>query len=79
MDIYKRKEPKLSQDNNLDCKVVLYPTEPFKKRGKNIMFDKFFTSLELGRKILKYRITIVRTIRKNKKELPPEFVTAKRK
>ena len=54
--------------------------EPFKKSGRNnITCDNFFTSLDLGRKLLKERLTLVGTIRKNRKELPPEFVTAKKK
>ena len=79
IDIYKGKEPQKLQNSNLGCKVVMHFTEPFKKSGRNITYDNFFTSLELGRKLLKDRFTLVGTIRKNWKEPPPGFVTAKKR
>ena len=79
MDIYKGKEPNEPQNSNLGCKVVMNLAEPFKKSGRNITCDNFFTSLDLGRKLLKERLTLVETIRKNRQELPPEFVTAKKR
>jgi len=79
MDVYKGKEVHEPRNKNLGCKVVMHLTEPFKKSGRNITCDNFFTSLELGRKLLKERLTLVGTIRKNRKELPPELVTAKKR
>ena len=37
----------------------------------------FFTSLSLARDLLQKKLTLVRTIRKNKPELPPKFTLAK--
>ena len=52
---------------------------PFKKRDRNITYDNFFTSLKLGRKLLKDRLTLVGMTQKNKKEPPPGFITAKKR
>ena len=79
IDIYKGKEPQTLQNSNLGCKVVMHLAQPFKKSGRNITYGNFFTSLELGRKLLKNRLTLVGTIQKNRKEPPPGFVTAKKK
>ena len=79
IDIYKGKEPQKLQNINLGCKVVMHLPEPFKKSSRNITYDNFFTSLELGRKLLKDRLTLVGTIQKNRKEPPPGFVTAKKR
>ena len=62
IDIYKGKEPQKLQNSNLGCKIVIHFPKPFKKSGRNITYDNFFTSLELGRKLLKDRRTLVGTI-----------------
>ena len=49
----------------------------FLKNERNITCDNFFTNLELGRKLLMQNFTIVGTIRKNRTELPAEFVSTK--
>lgn len=46
-------------------------------KGHNITTDNFFTSHQLGQKLLEKQITLVGTIRKNRPELPPEFVNIK--
>ena len=48
-----RKRTTNPQNNNLGCKVVMHLAEPFKKSGRNITCHNFFTSLELGRKLLR--------------------------
>lgn len=42
--------------------------------GRNVITDNFFTDLELGRQLLDRRMTLVGTLRKNKPEIPPEFL-----
>ena len=79
IDIYKGKKPQKLQNSDLGCKVVMHFPEPFKKRDRNITYDNFFTSLKLGRKLLKDRLTLVGMTQKNRKEPPPGFVTAKKR
>ena len=72
-----RREIGEPRETNLGSKVVLKLLELFQKSGRNITSNNFFTNLELGRKLLMQNFTIVATIRKNRKELPAEFVSTK--
>ncbi|KAJ8406628.1 hypothetical protein AAFF_G00302020 [Aldrovandia affinis] len=49
-------------------RVVLDMTQGL--RGHNITCDNFFTSYSLGQELLKRKLTMVGTVRKNKPELP---------
>ncbi|XP_047219543.1 piggyBac transposable element-derived protein 1-like [Girardinichthys multiradiatus] len=56
-------------------RVVLDVTEGL--RGHNVTCDNFFTSYEFGQQLLKRKITMVGTVRKNKPELPPALLVSK--
>lgn len=45
-------------------------------RGCNVTWDNFFTSYELAQRLLKRKITVVGTVRKNKPNLQPALLTA---
>ena len=77
MDVYKGREIGEPRETNLSSKLVLKLSEPVKKIERNITCNNFFTNLELGRKLLMQNFTIVGTIRKNRTELPAEFVSTK--
>ena len=62
MDVYKEREIGEPRETNLDSKLALKLSESFKKSGRNITCDNFFTNLELGRKLLMQNLTIVGTI-----------------
>ena len=78
MDVYKGREISEPREINLGSKLVLKLLEPFKKSGRNITCNNFFTNMQLGR-FLMQNLTIVGTIRKNRIELPAEFVSTKDK
>ena len=79
MEIYARKQPegpyKLS---NSPADVVKRLIQPISHTGRNVTFNNWYTSVTLAEELLKeHKITIVETIRKNKREIPPEFINTK--
>ena len=55
---------------DLVCRLA----KPFFGTRRNITMDNFFTSIPLAEFLLSQNLTILGTLRKNKKEIPPEFV-----
>lgn len=51
--------------------VVLKLAEPFTGKGRNVSTDNFFTSLKLARILLTKKTSLVGTVNKKKRELPP--------
>ena len=79
MEIYAGKHPEgpYNLSNSL-ADVVKRLIQPISLTGRNVTFDNWFTSVTLAEEILKqHKITIVGTIRKNKGEIHPEFISTK--
>ncbi|KAH1022258.1 hypothetical protein HUJ04_011682 [Dendroctonus ponderosae] len=71
---------------NLEIYVGEQPDGPYRKstlpnaiveRLVNVTFDNWFTSVTLVQSLLKKKLPVVGTIRKNKRNLPLEFLTHK--
>ena len=79
MEIYAGKQPEGSYKlSNSPADIVKRLIQPISHRGRNVTFDNWFTSVTLAEEILKeHKITIFGTIRKNKREIPPEFISTK--
>ncbi|XP_051915601.1 piggyBac transposable element-derived protein 4-like [Hippocampus zosterae] len=75
MQIYTGKSASGMAERNQGMRVVLDLTEGL--RGHNITCDNFFTSYALGQELLKRKLTMVGTVRKNKPELPPALIDTK--
>ena len=47
--------------------------EPYHNTGQNVSTDNYFTSLKTAKNLLQHNITMVGTLRKNKREIPLEL------
>lgn len=64
--------------DNSQMSLVQRLVQPISGTGRNLTFDNFFTSFPLIKTLLvSHRLTVVGTVRKNKRELPLEFVSTK--
>ncbi|XP_030757812.1 piggyBac transposable element-derived protein 1-like [Sitophilus oryzae] len=80
MEIYAGKQPEgpFCIDNSPAC-VVKRMCEPIWNSGRNLTCDNWFTSVPLAEDLKKNEITLVGTIRKNKREIPEIFVATKQR
>lgn len=78
LEIYPGNQPDgpYSQSNSPD-NVVKRMVRPIEKSGKNITADNWFSSVPLAMDLLKDKITFVGTLRKNKRQIPKDFVIVK--
>ncbi len=75
MQVYTSKSSGEAPEKNQGTRVVLDMAEGL--HGHNITCDNFFTSYALGEELLKRKVTMLGTVRKNKPELPPELLAVK--
>ena len=67
------KEKKLGKP----LQAVIRLAHPLYNSNRNITCDNWFTSVELVENLLKHNLTCVGTLKKNKREIPPEFLPTK--
>ncbi|XP_035225524.1 uncharacterized protein LOC118198042, partial [Stegodyphus dumicola] len=78
MEIYAGKQPDGPfQVENGASKDVKRLIRPLYKSGRNLTVYNWYMGYELSQDLLKKKITIVGTMRKNKREMPPEFLAKK--
>ncbi|GBP45216.1 PiggyBac transposable element-derived protein 4 [Eumeta japonica] len=75
MEVYVGKQPNgPNQVDNSGLALVLRLSENIYNTGRNITCDNFFTSIPLIDKLeSQHKLTVIGTIRKNKRELPKHF------
>ena len=66
MQVYTGKNPAVVREVNQRARVVKDLVKEIEHSGRNITCDNFFTSIPLARDLLKKKLTLVGTIRKNK-------------
>lgn len=72
LQVYTGKRNGGAPEKNQGMRVVLDMTQGLS--GHNITCDNFFTSHQLGQELLKRKLTMVGTVRKNRSELPPQLL-----
>ena len=60
-------------------RVVEELSQPYHGSGRNITCDNFFTSVPIAKSMLEKNLTLVGTIRANKRELPPQFLKSRQR
>lgn len=64
-------------DQSLSENIVLTLAEPFLDKGRNIITDNFFTSVSLAKKLKMRNTSLVGTVNRSRREIPPEIKNAK--
>ncbi|KAG7470514.1 hypothetical protein MATL_G00114660 [Megalops atlanticus] len=75
LQVYTGKPADGRPEKNQGMRVVLDMTAGL--QGHNITCDNFFTSYALGQELLKKKLTMVGTVRKNRPELPAALVSTR--
>ena len=80
LEIYCGKQPDGPYSvSNKPADIVKRLVEPSKGKNRNLTTDNWYTSYPLAKELLKNKITLVGTLRKNKKEIPSEMMPNKTK
>lgn len=78
LEIYAGKQPDGPYNiSNKPKDVVTRLTQPLFGTGRNVTCDNWFTSFELVQFLKEKKLSLLGTVRKNKRQLPPEFVNTK--
>lgn len=64
--------------SNKPYDVVMRLVKCIEKSNRNVTMDNYFTSYPLAESLLRVGLTCLGAMRKNKKEIPPEFITVNR-
>ena len=78
MEVYVGKQPEGPfQLSNKPHDITLRMVSPIVGTGKNLTTDNWYTSVPLAEDLLKKKVTLVGTMRKNKPDIPPEMMPNK--
>lgn len=75
MEIYAGKQPEGQYAlSNTPEEIVCRLIGPITQTGRNVTVDNWYTSIPLATRLLRdHKLTLVGTLKKNKREIPPEF------
>lgn len=68
---YLGKDDTRPQNQSVGENVVWRLMQPFLNKGRNVTTDNFFTSVSLAQKLLSQRTTLVGTVNKARRDIPP--------
>ena len=64
-----------NRETNIGRNTAIALASPYSDSGRNLTVDNFFTDMELSAHLLTNNMTLVQTVRRNKRFLPQEFQT----
>ncbi|KAJ4431072.1 hypothetical protein ANN_19665 [Periplaneta americana] len=73
MDVYAVKQEGTTPESRGPRKIVKRLVAPIKDSGRNVTTDLFYTSIELAEDLYKCKITLVGTMKNNRKHIPEEL------
>ncbi|CAF1357854.1 unnamed protein product [Rotaria sp. Silwood1] len=74
---YIGRQPGQEKQQHIGESVVLELLKPFYDSNRNVAIDNFFTSVPLAKNLQTKNLTLIGTLRKNKSEIPMEFLPNK--
>jgi len=74
---YIGRQPGQEKQVHVGESVVLELLKPFYGSNRNVTMDNFFTSVPLAKNLQTKNLTLIGTLRKNKPEIPMEFLSNK--
>lgn len=74
---YLGKQAGENRQQNVGTTVVTQLTEPYYHTGRNVTVDNFFNDVSLSEFLLQKGLTLVGTMRRNKRDIPPEFLPSR--
>jgi len=78
LEIYCGKQPPGSYDvRNTPTDIVKRLVSPIENSNKNVTTDNLYTNIPLLHYLLEKKTTLLGTVKKNKREIPPEFLPTK--
>ncbi|KAL4101127.1 hypothetical protein QTP88_021147 [Uroleucon formosanum] len=64
-------------NSNKPTDIVKRLVEPIKNSNRNLTTDNYYTSYPLAEYLLQVGLTLLGTMKRNKREIPPEFISEK--
>lgn len=78
LEIYCGQQPEgIYRKSNTPADITHRLLEPWKGKNRNLTCDNWYTSYPLAKDLLKDKVTLVGTLKKNKRELPADFIPNK--
>jgi hypothetical protein len=59
--------------------ILIQPISGQDRGGRNVIADNFFTSVDLADELKNKKLTLVGTMKQNKREIPQEFMPARQR
>ena len=72
-EVYIGRQPGADRSRGSGPAILRRLSQPLENTGRNITVDNFFTDFQTARDFLAKRMTLVGTVRKNKRDIPVEF------